>query len=156
MPHTVIYNIYQFTGIQDTENYNLDNLADQYTFYIAVEVIVSLVALIVQIKHFKSPFLRKRQLILVATLAAVFQFGSFILMAIKTVQFHLDIILMENGNCYWTNCDEAGVFRWEITGYTILTFLVLAAQLPYFSVISNIVEHDEKRDTLITEENNQA
>lgn len=134
----------------------MDNTADQYTFFIGVEVVVSLVALIVQIRHFKAPFLKKSQLILVATLAAVFQFGSFILMAIKAVQFHLDIALMENGNCRWKDCNEAGVFRWEITGYSILTFLVLAAQLPYFSVISNIVEHDERRDTLITEENYQA
>jgi hypothetical protein len=154
--HAVIYNVYQFTGIQDTEDYALDDLADQYTFYIAVEVIVSLVALGVQIRHFKTPFLRKSQLILVATLAAVFQFGSFILMAIKAVQFHLDIALMQDGNCYWKDCDEAGVFRWELTGYSILTFLVLAAQVPYFSVISNIAEREEKRDTLITEENYQA
>jgi hypothetical protein len=156
LPNTVIYNIYQFTGIEETVDYHLDDSADQYTFYIAVEVIVCLVALIVQIKHFKSPFLKKSQLILVATLAAVFQFGSFILLAIKAVQFHLDIALMENGNCRFKDCNEAGVFRWEITGYTILTFLVLAAQVPYFSVISNIVEHDGKRDTLMTEENYQA
>lgn len=134
----------------------MDNLADQYTFYIAVEVIVCLVALIMQVHHFRKPFLKKNQLILVATLAAVFQFGSFILMAIKAVQFHLDIALMQNGRCYFPDCDELGVFRWEITGYSILTFLVLVAQIPYFQIISNIVEHDEKRDTLITEENYQA
>jgi hypothetical protein len=119
-------------------------------------VVVTLVALVLQIQHFKAGLLSKSQLILVATLAAVFQFGSFILMAIKTVQAHLDIALMQNGVCYFPDCNEASIFRWELTGYTALTFLVLAAQIPYFKVISNIVERDEKRDTLLTEENYQA
>jgi hypothetical protein len=155
-PYAVIFNVYQFTGIEETETYALDNLADQYTFYIVVEVIVSLVVLILQIRHFSRPFMRKSQLILVATLAAVFQFGSFILMGIKAIQFHLDISLMQDGVCYFKDCDEARLFRWEITGYTILTFLVLAAQIPYFSAITNMIEPDSKRDTLLTEENYQA
>jgi hypothetical protein len=120
----------------------LDNLADQYTFYIAVEVVVSLVAIITQVAHFRKAFLKKNQLILVATLAAVFQFGSFILMSIKAVQFYLDISLMENGVCYFPDCEEAKTFRWEILGYSILTLITLVAQVPYFAVISTLVERD--------------
>ncbi len=92
--YEVIYNVYQFTAIEDKKYYNLDDLADQYTFYIAVGVVVSIVAYAIQMSHFKAPFLAKKRLVLVATLAAMFQFGSFILMAIKAVQFHLDISLM--------------------------------------------------------------
>jgi asparagine N-glycosylation enzyme membrane subunit Stt3 len=118
----------------------LDSIADQYTFYFAVEVAITLVALFIQIKHFRKSFLNKNQLILVATLAALFQFGSFIVMAIKTVQFHLDISLMQDGVCYFIDCDESATFRWEITGYTIFTWLALLGQIPYFRLISTVAE----------------
>jgi hypothetical protein len=32
----VVFNIYQFTGIENKKDYSLDNLADQYTFYLSV------------------------------------------------------------------------------------------------------------------------
>jgi hypothetical protein len=128
----------------------LDDLADQYTFYIAVEVAVTLFALIMQIKHFQHSFLKKNQVILLATLTAVFQLGSFILMAIKAVQLHLDISLMDGDNCYFPDCEESKTFRWEITGYSILTWFALVAQIPYFRAISKIQEEDKGRDTLLT------
>lgn len=149
----MIYHFYQFTGIENTKDYSLDDLVDQYTFYFAVEVAVTLLALLLQVQHFKSPYLKKNQLILVATLAAVFQFGTFIILAIKTVQAHLDLAL---GDCYFPDCNEAGFFRWLLTGYSALTLLVLIAYGPYLKVISTLVEHDEKRDTLITEDNFQS
>jgi hypothetical protein len=102
--YQVIFNVYQFTAIEDKKDYNLDDLADQYTFYIAVGVVVSIVAYAIQFSHFKTPFLPKKRLVFVATLASMFQFGSFILMAIKAVQFHLDISLMKNGICYFPDC----------------------------------------------------
>lgn len=110
--YVVIFNVYQFTGIQDTKYYNLDDLADQYTFYLAVGVVVSIVAYGVQFNHFRDPFLPKKRLVLIASLAAMFQFGSFILMAIKAVQIQIDISLMQNGKCYFNDCDQASTFRW--------------------------------------------
>lgn len=120
----------------------MDDLADQYMIYISVEVVITLIAIIVQIRHLKNEFLKKSQLILIATITSVFQFGSFIIMAIKAVQFHLDISLMKDGNCYFKDCNESALFRWEITGYSILTFLTLLAQIPYFRAISTVTEKD--------------
>lgn len=150
--YQVIYNVYQFTAIEDTKDYALDNLADQYTFYLAVGVVVTLFAILLQLRHFQRAFLSKRQLILLATLTALFQFGAFILMAVKTVQFHLDISLMKDGNCYFPDCDESGTFRWEITAYTGFTLITLLAQIPYFKTISRMSEKDSARDTLLSEE----
>lgn len=152
LSYSVLYNIYQFTAIEDTKDYNLDNLADQYTFYLAVGVVVTLIAIFLQLRHFQRAFLSKRQLILLATLTALFQFGAFILMAVKAVQFHLDIALMKDGFCYFPDCDESGTFRWEITAYTGFTLIALIAQIPYFKTISRLQEKDETRDTLLSEE----
>lgn len=142
LSYLVIYNIYQFTAIEDTKDYGLDNLADQYTFYLAVGVAVTLISIFLQLRHFQHSFLSKRQLILLATLTALFQFGAFILMAVKAVQFHLDIALMKDGDCYFLDCDESGTFRWEITAYTGFTLIALIAQIPYFKAISRIQEKD--------------
>ena len=150
--YSVLYNVYQFTAIEDTKDYGLDNLADQYTFYLAVGVVVTLFSTLLQLRHFQRNFLSKRQLILLATLTALFQFGAFILMAVKAVQFHLDIALMKDGNCYFPDCDESGTFRWEITAYTGFTLIALIVQIPYFKTISRMQEKDLARDTLLSEE----
>lgn len=106
--------------------------------------------MIAQVHHFRKPFLRKNQLILIATLAAVFQFGSFIIMSVKAVQFYLDFTIIKNDNCYFPDCAEAKTYRWEILSYSIFTLITLIGQVPYFRIISDIVEKSETRDTLLT------
>ena len=48
-------NIYQFTTAQNTHNYALDNLADQYSIYIEVALLIGLVASATQLHHYCAP-----------------------------------------------------------------------------------------------------
>jgi hypothetical protein len=84
------------SSIEDPINYAYDNIIDQYAYYLDVGVVIAAIAIVLQIKNIGSDFLTKKQSILLAVLVGLFQVGSLILMAIKTVQIFIRLELISD------------------------------------------------------------
>jgi hypothetical protein len=85
----VIINFYQFSDAQNKVNYQTDNAIDIYTFYLAVALIVELVAVYLLIKDINRSFLSKKQSILLAVLIGLFMMGSLVSEAIMTAELFI-------------------------------------------------------------------
>lgn len=163
-PYVVVIQIYVFISKENPESYSMEGSFSPYIFCLLGEVIVSVIAFVVLFFHFQ-PFsflqvrtfkscLRKKQAMLVVAAAAMCQFGIFVLMVVKTAQLYIDDYLTPpNGHCYlFSDCEEAGVLRREITAYTIITFFLMAVLLFGFKDISGRPDHD-KSESLLSEGN---
>lgn len=74
----------------------MDNIIDQYAYYIDVGIVIAFVGIIMQLRNARSSFLSKRQVILLAVTIGLFQIGSLILLVIKTAQIFIRLNLIQN------------------------------------------------------------
>ena len=114
----MVINTYQFTTVENNHNYALDNLADQYAIYLEVALLIGLVITGIQIHHYNTPFLTKKWLILAGVVTALMIWGSLQMSIIKTVQFQIEMWEFEKDTCFFQDCHQLSIFRWELTAYT--------------------------------------
>jgi len=89
---------------------------------------------------------------MLSVIVGLFQFGSLILMAIKTIQIFIWLQLIEKDTGLFPNREAAITFKWEILGYTAVNLVSVLLQGPYLKLVSIKKEKEIERDTLLTTE----
>lgn len=82
------------SDIEKKDTYTLDNIIDQYAYYIEVGIVIAFVGIIMQMRNARSSFLSKRQVVMLAVIVGLFQVGSLILLAIKAAQIFIRLNLI--------------------------------------------------------------
>jgi len=90
----------------------LDNIIDQYAYYIEVGIVIAFVGIVMQMRNARSSFLSKRQVVMLAVIVGLFQIGSLILLAIKTSQIFIRLNLIQNDQDLFPDREEADIFKW--------------------------------------------
>jgi hypothetical protein len=98
--------------IEDKINYALDNIIDQYAYYIDVGIVIAFVGIIMQMRSARSSFLSNRQVVMLAVIVGLFQVGSLILLVIKAAQIFIRLNLIENDQNLFPDREEAEIFKW--------------------------------------------
>lgn len=132
----MIYNFYQFGSAQNDTNYQTRNAIDVYAFYYGVALIVELVAVFLLIKNITSPFLSKKQSVMLAVLIGLFMMGSLVSEVIQTAEFFIEIYVGGDLVCRFVDCDSMNLFKWEIMGYTILNLVSVLLLVPFLKLVS--------------------
>ena len=89
---------------------------------------------------------------MLSVIVGLFQFGSLILMAIKTAQIFIWLSMVEIDKFIFPDRDAGVTFKWEILGYTALNLVSVLLQGPYLKLVSVKQEKEASRDTLLTTE----
>lgn len=97
-------------------------------------------------------FLTKKQNILLAVLVGLFQMGVLFAVLVKAVEMYVLYGILGDEECGLPDCPSERALRWEYTSYSALTLICVLVQIPYLKMVSNSVEQDEQRDTLMTTE----
>lgn len=98
--------------MQNKKDYTLSNQIDQYFYFLAMGIDSTIIAVVLQAKNIQSQFLNKKQVIIIALVVLLYQFGSFFLLAIKTAQIFIRLEVIQNDTVFFPDRENALIFRW--------------------------------------------